>query len=511
MGVGSKHNLFVARLLALLIAAVSFVASCAVADELVDGIRRQTEAYRQKLESLARWCESQGLTEEAERTRRWLHPVLEDRLLVPILPRKMGTLEPPEGESPVRQEWYRRWAALRKEQADALFALARGAIRQGRAALALDLALAALHENPDHEGLRRLFGFQAYSGYWRTAYEVRRLRAGDVWHERFGWLPKGYVARYEQGERFYQNRWISAEEERRLRSSLQNGWVVETEHYRVLTNHSLEEGVRLAEQFERLNEVWSRLFIRFYTTDAQIRALFDLRNRPPVANPVQHRIVLFRNREEYNAALKSRYPQVELSVGLYDGATRCCYFFSGPGFDASTAYHEATHQLFQEVGRSVPNPGFRCNYWVIEGAAMYLETLRQEGDFFVLGGIDTPRLLAARVRFLQDRFYIPLEKFCSLGMEEFQTDSRIGALYSQAAGLTQFFMHFDGGRYRDALVNFLATVYLGRDNPSSLSQLTGVRFSQLDEQYAAYMRSLPNLPMMRIEEPTRESRSDLGQ
>lgn len=473
------------------------------ADALTDAVRRQMEGYRQKLEELAHWCEKESLSQEAERTRRWLRPVLEDCLLVPILPRKIGSISPPENVSPAQAEWFRRWASLRKEQADALFSLARGAVRQGRAALALELAMAALHENPDHEALRRVFGFQSFSGYWRTPYEVRRLRSGDVWHERFGWLPKGHVVRYEKGERLVGNRWVSAEEEARLRSTLENGWVIETEHYRVLTNHSLEEGVRLAEMFEKLNEVWSRLFIRFYATEAQVLALFDLRNRVAFSAPVvQHRVVLFRNREEYNAALRSRYPQVEISVGLYDGGARCCYFFAGPGFDRTTAYHEATHQLFQEVGRSIPNPGAQANYWVIEGAAMYLETLREDGDFYVLGGIDTPRLLAARVRFLQDNFYIPLQKFTALAMEEFQSDPRIGAFYSQAAGLMQFFMHYDQGRYRDAVVNYLAAVYMGRDSAQTLAQLTHSSFSKLDEEYAAYLKSLPALPPMRVVGPS---------
>lgn len=475
----------------------------AQADPLTEAIRRQMETYRAKLESLAAWCEQQSLPAEADRTRRWLHPVLEDRLLIPILPRKIGSLAPPDNTTPQQEEWFRRWVTLRKEQADALFALARGAVRQGRASLALELALAALHENPDHEGIRRLFGFQAYAGSWRTPYEVRRLRRGEVWHEQFGWLPKAHVARYEEGQRYVANRWVSAEEEARLRNSLENGWVIETEHYRILTNHSLEEGVQLAKRLERLNEVWSRLFLRFYATEEQVLALFDLRNRTAAtALPAQHRVVLFRNRDEYNAALKGRFPKVEISVGMYDGAARCCYFFAGPEFDQTTAYHEATHQLFQEVARSIPNPGFRGNYWVIEAAAMYLETLREEGDFYVLGGIDTPRLLAARVRFLQDHFYVPLQELSRMGLEDFQRDSRIGALYSQSAGLMQFFMHYDRGRYRDAIVNYLAAVYTGHDSPESLSQLTRTPFARLDEEYAGYLRSLPALPLLRIESPS---------
>ncbi len=485
----------------VLILGLSWAANPARADELLDAVRRQTAEYRQKLENLAQWCESVGLAAEAERTRRWLHPIADDRLLIPIWPQKIGFENPPETFSPDQAEWYRRWVQLRKEQADSLFAFARGAVRKGRAGLALDLAMAALHENPDHEAIRRIFGYQKYAGSWRTSYEVRRLRAGDVWHERFGWIPKAYVARYEKGERYFNGRWISAEEEAKLRSTLQNGWVLESEHYRVLTNHSQEEGVKLLKSLEQLNELWSRLFIRFYASEPQVMALFDARSRPTWTPPRQHKVILFRSRDEYNQALVTVVPQIAITSGMYDSRTQTCYFFAGPGADPTTIYHEATHQLFQEVGKAVSVPGARGNFWIVEAAALYMETLRTDEDFLVLGGIDTPRLLAARVRLLQDNFYVPLREFVALGIKEWQSDTRIGALYSQAAGLMQFFMHYDGGRYRDAAVTYLAAVYSGIDTPETLGQLTKRTYAQLDQEYAAYLKSLPALPPMRIVNP----------
>ena len=37
-----------------------------------------------------------------------------------------------------------------------------------------------------------------------------------------------------------------------------------------------------------------------------------------------------------------------------------------------------------------------------------------------------------------------------------QSDERIAMIYSQSSGLMQFFMHADDGRYRPALVAYLA-------------------------------------------------------
>ena len=92
---------------------------------------------------------------------------------------------------------------LRHEQAQAMFDLARRAVRAGRASLALDLVLAAVRENPDHEAIRRMLGLPAVPGPLAHAYEVRNLRAGKVWNDRFGWLRPADVARYEKGQRYH--------------------------------------------------------------------------------------------------------------------------------------------------------------------------------------------------------------------------------------------------------------------------------------------------------------------
>ena len=74
-------------------------------------------------------------------------------------------------------------------------------------------------------------------------------------------------------------------------------------------------------------------------------------------------------------------------------------------------------------------------------------------------------------------------------MEKLQEDPRIATLYSQAAGLTNFLVHHDGGRYRDALVAYLVAVYTGRDDPDTLAKLTGVDYSALDKQYHEFIEA----------------------
>ena len=104
--------------------------------------------------------------------------------------------------------------------------------RNQRGSLAFELVLEALRADPDFEPGRRILGYQKYDDGWYTAYEIRKLKAGQVWHDKFGWLPKAHVPRYEKGERWNGKRWITAEDDAKPRGKIDAGWDIETEHYR---------------------------------------------------------------------------------------------------------------------------------------------------------------------------------------------------------------------------------------------------------------------------------------
>jgi hypothetical protein len=450
--------------------------------------------YRSELVDLAAWCDQQGLAPQAQQTRAWIAPRDPGKLYVAMLVDEVGSDKPPADADDKVLDWHARLSQLRRKQAQAMFQLAQRAVRAGRASLGLDLVLAAVREDPDNEAIRSLLGFQQYKGRWCTQYEIQNLRAGKVWHEKFGWLPAGHVPRYEKGERYFRGRWISAEEDARLHQDIGHGWDIETEHYTIRTDHSIEAGVRLGAKLEQLYRVWKQLFFRYFATEAQLAELFrnDGRTRArPAGNLPRHEVFYYRDRDEYNRSLEQVISGVGVSVGVYFGGTSRAYFFAGEGSDERTLLHEATHQLFHESRRVSPDVGRLNNFWIIEGIAMYMESLRQEDGYHVLGGFDDPRLHAARYRLINDNFYVPLAEFCSYGMETLQQDRRIAMLYSQAAGLTHFLIHYDGGRYRDQLVAYLVAVYNGQTTAGTLSQLTGTSYGDLDGQYRQFMESAP--------------------
>ena len=50
-------------------------------------------------------------------------------------------------------------------------------------------------------------------------------------------------------------------------------------------------------------------------------------------------------------------------------------------------------------------------------------------------------------------------------------------------------MHYDAGRYRDALIKYLVEVYAGRDTTDSLARLTGTKLGDLDREYHEFLKS----------------------
>lgn len=460
---------------------------CSASEDLFRDALALKSKHAADIKKLAAWCEQQGLAAEAKKTRDVLGRQDPSKLYLPVLPQEVGPSELPDDAPAPRTQWQTRFLKMRQELAAALYDLARQAIRKHQPSLAYQLVLDVIRENPDHEGARHVFGYQKYHTEWHTAYEAKKLRAGMVWHDKFGWLSKANVPRYEQGERFNNGRWISAEADDRLHRDIHSGWDVETEHYLIRTNLGIEAGVTLGVKLENLHRLWQQIFIRYYASEAYVDALFSGRSQARRTEPPRFDVVYFRDRDEYNRALHKLMPDIGISMGVYMAKNHTAYFFAG-GEDADRVmYHEATHQLFQQ-SRRVPNDiGLRANFWIIEGIAMYMESLHQEDGYYVLGGMDDVRINAAKYHLLKQDFYVPFATLSRLGMKDLQSHPKIAKLYSQMAAMTSFLVYHDGGRYRDALVACLTAVYSGNQDPAILSQLTGESYAELDRQYREFI------------------------
>jgi hypothetical protein len=392
-----------------------------------------------------------------------------------------------------------------KEIAEKLYRQAVLAAEKKHGIEAMQLVIDALKANPNHEMIRKILGFKLHEGHWRTDWEMNQLNKGFVDHPVFGWMLRDDVAKYEAGQRFIAKLgWVDAARDAELRTDIRNGWQIATEHYNILTNHSLEEGVRMARWLEHLYRAWKFLFFNILMDEEKLAEIFT-NHAPPHVKLPRHQVFIFRNHENYVQYLieiePAFEPQHRLSNGVYYPQRKTSYFFPASAamdeFDANTVrktlYHEGTHQLFQEVRPRSNLPGIRNNYWMVEGIAMFMETFCIEGDRYVLGNMDDSRLYAAKIhRFdTEHLFYVPFGNLVTFGRREFQSHPRLAPLYSQSAGMTHFLMLGKNGSYRESALEFLRQIYTGATRPETLSKLTKRSYQELDTEYSEFLKIVP--------------------
>lgn len=468
-------------------------AANAVAQDTLGQQRRALfQQYQARLQGLAQEAASAGHAEFAAQVRAWFRPIHARMMYFHPAPSLAGestqsadlagtaaSAVPPHLQSAFEQ--------LRQAQAEACFALATTAAKERQLSLAMTLVNDTLRENPNHEGARRIVGDVQVDGRWCSPYQAEQLRKGLIWHNRFGWLPPPHVERYEAGERFHGGQWITAERDAELHADIRTPWRIDTEHFSISTNHSLEAGVELGEKLERLHRVWRQLFAGYYGTASQWNAAFA-GGAVPDTGRRKHTVMYFKDREEFHRVLKDEVPpQVQIS-GIYLSKSKVSYFFADEQRGDTTLYHEATHQLFHEARRVAPTIGQRANAWIIEGIACFMESLVDRGTSLTVGGIDAYRIQDQRYYMHHDNFYLPMGDLASLGVNALQRQANLGVLYAQSAAVADFLLFASDGRYRDGLVEYLLLLYMGRDRPGSLKTTTGLSPDAIDEAFRLYCR-----------------------
>jgi hypothetical protein len=296
---------------------------------------------------------------------------------------------------------------------------------------------------------------------------------------------------------------MSATKEATLRADVKNAWEVLTEHFEIHTNHSLERGVELGVALEDFHRFFMREFAGFFNTPQQMQALFDPGSADVRGEGRRHVVWYFRTRDEYIAALASKQPGIEVTNGLYLPGVPAAYFFDDPDNPdgrQETLYHEVTHQLLSESSRSRIEIAQDANFWIIEGIACYMESFHPDAEGPLVGDPLHTRIHWARVRIVDENFFIPLDRFAAMGMREFQFGHDTVTLqkyYSQASGLAHFYLHYEQGLYREALIAHLSQIYSPnariRARVQGMDALTGVSYDELARQYQDYIRGLPSL------------------
>jgi len=425
------------------------------ADDDATAARTKLDAdFAETLATLAGKCEKLNLPEQAGVTRNWILRRAPDRRYVFLVPESNPTK--PSADAPrLIHQWHAKFMEHRKAHAEALFKLARQELDAHRPDSAYALVHEVLREDPDHALARRVLGFHKVNDRWRQMGVVERVRRSPIRHPKLGWAAGKF-------------------------------WRVDTPHFEIVTNHTPDAGRELGRRLEDLYCIWRQLFVRYWTTEAGLRSRFDPKAaiRPPVR---KHRVVLFRDREEYVTQLSGAQPQIAMTSGYYVDRQQTVFFYWGNGSNESTWFHEATHQLFQETRRGTEGVGRRGNFWIVEGVALYMESIQRHDGYCTVGGIEAGRVQYARRNALCAGFYAPLAEVVAMGQDDVQRDERIRRLYSQFAAVTHFLMDYDGGRYRGALVEYVLNVYQHRADTATLSRAADAPYDRLDAQYREFL------------------------
>lgn len=405
--------------------------------------------FTENLAKLAETCDKLDLPAQAELTRKWIIP-RDPRRQTLFLPPESDTARPAPGSPKVVMQWYDKFTQHRREQAEGVFKLAKQAADEGDTAVSWQLLNEVVREDPDHKVARQILAFPPpIAGVWRrTGGAAPRKSTAPL-----PMLGKGV-------------------------------WKIETPRFSISTNHSDKAGVELGGELEKLHDVWLQLFGRHWISPTELKGRFAGKKPPAVAKS-KRQVVLFKSRAEYVAALESEIPHIEISKGGYHQARKTVFLYADEPHIRATWYHEATHQLFSELGKVVPDVGTKQNAWIIEGIAMYLESLTTYDGYCTVGGFDAERLQYARYGRVVEGFHLPLAELAKMGFEDLQKDKDVRKLYTESAGLAHFLMDGQQGKHRAALGDFVAAVYQGRDSAESLASLAGVKFAQLDSEYQA--------------------------
>lgn len=235
-------------------------------------------------------------------------------------------------------------------------------------------------------------------------------------------------------------------------------------------------------ELEALYTVWYSLFYADNTSSEEDKA----------ASPLKHRIQIFRNKNEYVFFLRRYDSGIARTNGFYSPQTATAFFFAEKNEDFRRVLcHEVTHQLCSEIfgGKKMPEG---ANFWIIEGAALFMETFNVTKMQCSAGDITDNRLYAAKVYHFERHYRLPMEKLAALTALDIQQSKDIVKIYDKSAALFHLLMFADGGKYRPALCRLLRNVYSGKAEADSLPRSTGLSYGKLDEMYETFLKTVPD-------------------
>ncbi len=375
---------------------------------------------------------------------------------------QVNALPEVETESPVSQ--MSRWRAdlrtaqrkLTKRPLDLL----NKTINLGATDISYAFYQEVLAYDPDASAIRRGLKQTKIFDQWRTPYETKRLRGGQRWDSKHGWIIAKHADRYAKGEVYdYQSKkWMTLEAANKLHSDLKNPWIFQTEHLQMQGTASLQTLVTASEKLEALYSQIFAVYAKFFMVGnpkQDFMAVFaQLDHKPLVVN-------IYKDKADYRKALPKA---PEWSAGMYTGGQS--HFFGNRV--GTVMYHEFCHHVLGFF-----SSGGRAPAWLSEGIAVYTEHVRYD---------DLGRLQIGGQRRRGGKE--PLETV--MGLKTFQ-QWVAAPKYSAAGKLVWFCMETGERKYRDDFIDFLRDSYRGRTGGKQLWDYLGLSKADFSAEYKKFL------------------------
>ena len=225
---------------------------------------------------------------------------------------------------------------------------------------------------------------------------------------------------------------------------------METANFKITSRSSVAETQRIAAQLETFYALWTQAFYPLWAAPGVTAQRLSGRN-VNWQRRQQFDVVLCKDRDDYLKTLGIAESNISISVGYYNPESEMSYFYPDENLDA-TLYHELTHQLLAEASQlkgSQPKGsqlngsqgvGEKNGIWLVEAAALYMESLRPAAHHWRLGGWLAPRLQAARYRAVHDGYWLEPTELDALSLAQWKEREDLARLYAHSAGLAHFFM-----------------------------------------------------------------------
>ncbi|QDV22403.1 leucine-rich repeat domain-containing protein [Aureliella helgolandensis] len=382
-------------------------------------------SMRAELQRLADICERIGLPSEAEYSRNWL-PLPRDDQTVLYLAEDGPSATAPQSTN--QAHWRDSFVAIRHRYADFLFEKVQQLAGQGLETEAFQLLWQVHREHPQHSASRRALGA------FTTALTRRpQMRTVTTIHPNFAWPARSYSQ-------------------------------IRTTHFNLLTRADRRASLELAQQLERFYCLWSQIFYPLWAAPGQLQQRLA-GSAVPWDQPEEIQVVLLRDRQEYLQLLGASEANIGVSVGYYAPDSQTSFFYPDDNLTA-TLFHELTHQLLAEATHLEPSHvGETGGLWLVEGIAMYMESLNQRGSYWTIGGLESPRLQTARYRAVRDGYWPDWSEFTQGNLDSWKKSPELSRLYTHAAGLAHLFLDqlLEEAGAREAFFKALVDVYQGGD------------------------------------------------